>query len=124
MEAIAVLKSAKIKFWTTTVLNKTNRDSIDFILKSAREKEFIANFQILHSRGEDYKSCFLNAKDMRDFLMSPIEVRETISCLIEKKEKKERVGNSKAYLKLLLDWEDYPAMYKNDSKFRCWAGRR
>lgn len=123
MEAMSVLKSRKIKFWTTTVINKTNRNSIDFILRVAKEKEFIANFQILHSRDADYRSCFLSEDDTVNFLMNSEEVKRIVFYLIEKKKQGEMIGTSLGYLNHLLNWDDYRIMYKKDSRMRCWAGR-
>lgn len=121
--AIDSLKRAGIKFWTTTVLHRMSVSCIDFILESARVNDFIANFQVLHSRNDDYRSCFRNEEDINDLLMKPQEVKEAISCLIEKKKKGERVGNSQAYLELILNWENYPQMYQRIEKKRCWAGK-
>lgn len=123
IEAISVLKSHKIKFWTTTVINKTNRNSIDFVLATAKKEGFIANFQILHSRNTDYRSCFLSEEDKVNFSMYPEEVKKTVLYLIEKKKRGEMIGTSTAYLSHLLNWKDYQVMYKNDSSIRCWAGK-
>ena len=83
----------------------------------------MANFQILHSRTADYKSCFLSEDSASDFLMSLKETRKTISYLIENKKQGKMIGTSLEYLKHLLDWDDYQIMYKEDSQIKCWAGR-
>jgi len=122
-EAERALKKANVKFWTTTVLHKQNRHSIDYVLQEAEHNNFIANFQILHSRDENHKSCFKNSKDADTFLMSPGELVKTAAYLIEQKKHGRNIGNTYRYLNLLKSWYSYPKMHKIRPDAKCWAGK-
>jgi len=124
-EAMKVLKFYKIKFWTTTVLNKLNINSIDYILNMAKKEGFVANFVMLHSRDEDKFNCFFSKEEAEQISLNRKDIKRVVLKLIEKKKSKEPVGTSFSYLYYILQWKDYNKEFGINlgNLKKCWAGR-
>lgn len=126
MGAMDALDKKGIMYWTTTVLTKKNKNSIDFILKLSRDKGFIANFVFVNYIDIDVP-LHLPRKDKiaEELVMDDQEMRQVISYLIKKKKEGERVGSSLGYFKYLLTWEGYNTAYKKEphNNIDCYAGR-
>lgn len=125
VNAMRSLKKNKITYWTTTVLNRKNIHSIDYILDLAEENKSFANFVIPQCRKDNYKSNLPKEDAMRDILPPDEDLRGAIRYLIQRKRRGARIGSTFAYLNYLLDWEDYTALFSSRThrKIKCWAGR-
>lgn len=123
MEAMSALRENNINFWTTTVVTKKNMHSIDFILKLAKEKGFLANFILLYH--QDYGTNQLPPGfKVRDLTLTDKEIREVLAYLLKKKKQGEPVGSSTSYFNFLLNWKDYTRMFipERHEEVKCWAG--
>ena len=124
MEAMDKLKSNNIKFFTTTVITKENKGSIDHILKMAREKGFWSNYVFLYHE-EDAVNNSPSSEKLDKLLLTDKEVREIAAYLLHKKGCGEPVGSSAEYLNFLINWEDFSKTHspQKAKNVKCWAGR-
>lgn len=125
IKAMDSLKNNRIKYWTTTVLNKKNINSIDYILGLAEEKDFFANFVMPQYIKDNYKSNLPKEDEIRDIVPQPQDLRKTVRYLIQRKRQGARIGSTFSYLNYLLDWEDYATLFspKKHKRVKCWAER-
>lgn len=124
-EAIDALQEAGIKVWTTMVVNKRNRDSIDYVIEHAKDKNLAANF-VLFYYVPDSEEDHLSPNNMiKDLALSNEENIEVVKYLIERKRAKDPIGSSFSYFDYLLKWGDLGVMHKDEtiSKVKCWAGK-
>jgi len=125
MATIGMLKKLHINFCTTTVLTKINKDSIDFILETARSNNSPAAFQPLYYTPAQYKN-HIHLKDVPGkFLLGNEEMRDIIRRLIDAKKGGWPIASSLPYLRYLLRWKDYGRIYSpdKDPRLKCWAGK-
>lgn len=125
MKAIDSLKKNSIKFWTTTVLNRMNLNSIDYILRLAEEKKIFSNFVILQYHRLSYKSNLPAGHNIKDIIPPSEDLRKALRYLIFKKRQGARIGSGYPYLNYLLEWEDYTKLFssKAHKEVKCWAGK-
>lgn len=125
MAAMDRLSEYNIKFWTITVLNKMNLDSIDYVLDMAQEKKCYANFVVTQYHMESHESNLPDAESIRQIIPPPDELRKSIRYIIEKKKEGSRVGSTFSYLDFILRWDDYNILFvpKRIKGCRCWAGK-
>ena len=104
-------------FWTITVLNKHNLDQVDWILDQARQKKFLATFQVLHHNEVLGRN--------QDLFPDDQDLRETIRLLIARKKEGAPVATSLSALEHLLAWPDFRVSRQNDYKDYpdCLAGQ-
>ena len=124
MRAIESMKDHNIRFWTTTVINRKNIDSVDDILGMAKSLGFTANF-VLYYYVNDYDKDHLSPESViNDLALSDDENREIIQSLIRKKKEGEPVGSSYNYFNYLLKWKDFGTVFSNEeiNGVKCWAG--
>lgn len=124
MEAMDTLKANNIKFFTTTVLTRENRDSIDHILRMAREKGFWSNYVFLYHE-DDAINNMPSSEKLEELMLTDKEVRETAAYLLDRKSGGEPVGSSAEYLNFLINWKDFSKTYSPQKvkNIKCWAGR-
>ena len=125
MEAIEALRENNIKFWITTVINRKNMNSIDYVLDIAKSMKSYANFVILYYV-DDYDKDHLTPQPViKELALNNEENREIIQYLIRKKRSGEPIGSSYGYLEYLLKWKDLNNIYRNDiiNGVKCWAGK-
>ena len=123
--ALSALKAAGIRVWTTTVLTKWNKDSVEDIVNFAKSNKILANFTRLEFvSNPDYK-LHPWIEDIKELVLSTQERKEIFRKLIRLKASGAPIGSSFSYLKSVLEWP-----YNNritDShyvkRYRCWAGR-
>lgn len=110
--------NGKIPIWTLTVLTKNNINSVDFIIKKAKEHKFKTMFQVpYHPTGIGSGA---------DLFAKPSEYKRVFDYLIELKKKGAPIISSTHYLALVADWPSFPATINNDriKGFpKCWAGK-
>lgn len=125
MESIGRLKELRVNFLTVTTITKQNKDSIDFILKTARDNSFMTVFQPLYYTGSAYKNHFHLPGVDKKYILNNEEMRNIIKKLIGAKLKGAPIASSLSYLKLLSAWEDYSKIYspQMNKRISCWAGR-
>ena len=125
MKAINTFKDLKIKFLTTTVLTRINKDSVGFILKTAQEKGFMTVFQPLYYTTVSYENHFHLAKVADKYILANDEIRKLFQDLISAKKKGAPVLSSFSYLAYMARWQDYRKIYspKRCPNVKCWAGR-
>ena len=125
MEAMDILKKLKVNFCTTTVFTKINKDSMDFILRTAQEKRFTALFQPLYYTLVNYTNHFHLANVASKFVLSNEEMRKIFNKLIVAKRNGAPIASSLPYLEYLSEWQDYRKIYspQKHKGIKCWAGR-
>jgi MoaA/NifB/PqqE/SkfB family radical SAM enzyme len=125
METMKVLKKEGVPFWTTTVLTKMNKDSIDFILRTAREQNFLTVFQPLYYTGSAYENHFHLPKVDDKYVLANEDMRNIFKKLLMAKKKGAPIASSLAYFEYLLKWDDYQKVYssRKDPQMKCWGGR-
>jgi MoaA/NifB/PqqE/SkfB family radical SAM enzyme len=125
MEAIGILKDLKIKFLTTTVLTRINKDCVDFILQTAPDKGFMTVFQPLYYTSISYKNHFHLARVADKYILTNEEMRELFQKLILSKKRGAPILSSLPYLEYMAGWKDYQKIYSTDRhpRIKCWAGR-
>ena len=128
-DAMQCLREHGKEFWTTTVVTRRNINEIDYILKTAREEEFICNFHLLYSSStSDELLGYLHPREQsEDYAATEKEYRDLLRYLIERKKTdlSKTIGDSLSYLQFLLDWKDFSIAYREDKtrRYTCWAGR-
>lgn len=125
IRAIEILKKNNINVWTTTVINKKNMKSIDYILDVARRMSFIANF-VLYYYVYDYSDNHLSPRDtIKDLVLSNDENIKIIESLIRKKKSGEPIGSSYSYFEYLLSWKEFSVIHRKEivNGVKCWAGK-
>jgi MoaA/NifB/PqqE/SkfB family radical SAM enzyme len=127
--SIEFLKDKKKKFWTTTVITHQNVGHLNYILKVAKEKGFVANFHLLYFSpefGEEHESIHPASLDAK-LVMSDDEYRYALRYLLKRKkgDMRQVIGSSASYFKTLLKWDDFTRVYKNEKSkdYDCMAGR-
>ena len=125
METIRICKVLGVNFMTTTVITKLNKDTIDFILQTARANNFMTVFQPLYYTLNDYQGHFHLARVSDKFVLTNEEIREVFKRLIIAKRDGARLASSLRYLEYIVKWKDYQQIYSphKDSHVKCWAGR-
>lgn len=120
INAIKTSISNNIPVWTITVINKNNLNDIGFVLDLARKMGFLATFQVLYRDSQV-------TKDDSNILPTGDEYRSVINKLIEEKKNGAPIGSSEAYLKHILNWNDYniTALFnqKSNFKMKCYGGK-
>ncbi|HEY5998004.1 MAG TPA: radical SAM protein [bacterium] len=104
--------------WTITVLTKNNLGSIDFILRTARERGFSTTWQVLHHQA-------LGSAEAPDLMPSAQEYRDAIELLMARKREGAPVLNSLRYFRYLHDWPDFRQAYLKPTHhgLGCSAGQ-
>lgn len=117
MAAIKLLRK-KIPIWTITVLTKNNLESVDFILETAMEYEFLTSFQVLHHND-------VLGRNLSSLLPAREAYRAAIKKLIFKKKKGFPIASSYRYFEHILDWPDFEktTLPYSVGKLKCWAGK-
>ena len=125
IEAFGLCKRYRIKFWTTTVLTRNNLNSIDFILEEAKRHWFVANFQILYYPFGCHFKTSTSSHPLQSLLLTKEEYRKIFRRLIQEKKRHNLIANSQEFLKYLLAWDNYEAIYSTEVKngVRCWAAK-
>jgi len=111
INAIKIARKNNIKVITQTVISKYNLHCLDYILKEAKELDFLAGFQPAMNRP-------LSGKKLDALLPDKEEYKKTINWLIKQKRKTGRVANSIAGLKHLSYIYDWPEFKK---QIKCFA---
>jgi len=123
-DAVKILSKEKVRFWTTTVINKKSAGQIEYIVEWAKRDGFLANFVMLHSRDADYSSCFANKEQAGEYYLEDARYEVIIRKLISLKKKHYPIGTSRAYLEQLLAWKNNKNPYADEGlSSNCWAGR-
>lgn len=128
MDALAALKERGIPTLTTTTLTRRNRESIPFILDTARRYGFVANFQCLHyPLGSEDGGGFRDAHPLADLLLDEDEHRRVGRELIALRRSGAPIADSEACLRYIwLEWEDHRRIFLPSlpaGGARCRAGR-
>jgi MoaA/NifB/PqqE/SkfB family radical SAM enzyme len=123
--ALDCLKKEGIKVWTTTVVTKKNKNSIEDIVRFAKKNKILANFTRLEFVLNSENSLHPLLEDVKELALSEEERKKVFRKLIDLKTAGYPIGCSFPYLYSVLEWP-----YNNritDSKlvkrYRCWAGR-
>jgi MoaA/NifB/PqqE/SkfB family radical SAM enzyme len=128
-EAMETLRREGREIWTTTVVTGGNIDSVETILKTARQERFICNFHLLYfAPGASRPPGYIHPERCAEGLeVAPDRYRELLRYLIRRKQTDlgGTIGNSLAYLRALLAWDDLTRAYRpeKDPGYSCWAGR-
>ncbi len=120
LEAIKCAKRNKIVINTNTVLNKSNMDSVDFILDLAKEHGFLAEFNIAIGYLPDESAANVKASDE--------EYKKVIRKIIEYKKKGYPILMSAEAYQYVLDWPTYSIenIWDKEPEFKhtkCSAGK-
>jgi MoaA/NifB/PqqE/SkfB family radical SAM enzyme len=128
-ESIEFLKSRKKKFWTTTVVTRLNAAHLDYILQAAKDKGFLANFQLLYFDPAfrfHHQSIHPDVLDER-LVMDNEQYLEALKYLLKRKKSDARnvIGSSAGYFENLLKWGDFTRVYRTEKSkdYDCLAGR-
>lgn len=120
IKAIETAINNNIPVWTITVINKNNLNDVDFVINLAKKMGFFATFQVLYRDSEI-------TENNSDILPTKEENKAVINKLIEEKRNGAPIGSSEAYLKHILNWNDYnkTALFNQESKFKmkCFGGK-
>lgn len=128
-EAMETLRREGREIWTTTVVTGQNIDSIETILQTAQRERFICNFHLLYFAGSaQHPPGYIHPERCAQELgVSPARYRELLRYLIRRKKTDLRgtIGNSVAYLRALLSWDDLTRAYSPEKcrDYSCWAGK-
>lgn len=128
MEAFQALKEHGIATLTTTTLTRRNKESIPFILETARQYGFVTNFQCLHyPLGSGGGEGFRRVHPLTELLLSEEEHRRIGNELIALRCAGEAIADSKTCLRLIfIDWKNHHEIFlphRPPGYPRCWAGR-
>lgn len=123
--ALAALKKAGIKVWTTTVLTKKNKNSVEQIVDFSRKNGILANFTRLEFSLNTIISLHPFLDDVKGISLDEKERKEVFKKLIDLKRAGAPIGSSFPYLYSVLEWPyNYRVTDSNPvERYRCWAGR-
>jgi len=123
MTAMEVLKNNGIRFYTNSVITRGHFDSIDYILKTAEQKEFLAQINVYTGEiGDDLNS-------IKKRKPGASESRKIFEYLIECKRKGRPVFFSVPAYQIAIQWQNYNIERIFDEseipkgQVRCHAGR-
>ena len=115
--AIQAIKEAtkhKLKVITTTVLNKTNINSIEFITSLAKKENFRCFFQpiAINSKDKLYKDLVPSKKDFQEAIEKLVEI---------KNRNPDMILNSLSGLKYMLNWPNNPKKKSRAGTSYCFV---
>lgn len=122
MQAIECSVNNHIKTHVSTVLTKKNINSLDFLLKKAKELGFLLELSPLYNQ-------FFGVKNQGyPESLKDAEYREIIKTILNLKKRKEPIFYSAATYESILNWEDYNKdriiEEETDLKHvKCYAGK-
>ncbi len=125
VSAVKFFKEKGVNVFTTAVLSKLNVNSLDFLSKFASDNNLLYNFTPLNIQ-ENVKDIHIpSSAQIKDFLLTPEEMRDALRCIKTKKAAGHPIGSSSAYLQYLIDWDDYSIHYKTEKHkgLDCYAGK-
>jgi MoaA/NifB/PqqE/SkfB family radical SAM enzyme len=122
--ALRALKKVGIRVWTTTVLTKKNKDSVDEIVNFAKENKILANFNRLEFVSNPGPFLHPFYENIKELALSTEERRDVFRRLIDLKYSGAPVGCSFSYLRSVLEWPYNNRITDSNpaKRYRCWAG--
>lgn len=122
--ALAALKSAGIRVWTTTVLTRLNIGYIPEIVRFAEEKGILANFNRLEFCLGEAGYLHPLIEEIRDLVPTREELKNAIKEIIILKKKGAPIGSSLEYLNSLFEWphDERITDAAVSERYACWAG--
>lgn len=129
MEAMDVLSKNGKRFWTTTVITAKNQTHIDFILNTARERDFLTNFHLLYFTGTDqYLPGAMHLNQASDGLRADQSLYEKVLADLAGRKASPgsaNIASSAVYFQTLQKWGDYSQVYRQSPSryYKCWAGK-
>lgn len=123
--ALAALKGAGIKVWTTTVITRLNANRLEEILNFARRNNITANFTRLEYFTQPPYHLHPKMEEVKDLIVKDDEMKEVYKKLIKLKQSGAPIGSTLEYLKNGLNWPHENKTYdsKPSKHYTCWAGR-